>query len=72
MASKASTLAAYPPGLFQFEAFFFGSTHALAPSHHERTTGKSQRLINGASMSYEQLRKVLPLLKDFLSRWKES
>ena len=52
--------------------FFFCSAHAFAPSRHERTTGKSERLTDGASTSYEQLRKVPPLLEDFLSRWKES
>ena len=65
-------LAAYPPGLFQSQAFFSGSAHAFAPSRLERTAGKSERLINGASTSYERLRKVPPLLEDFLSRWKES
>ena len=47
---------------------FFGSAHALAPPcRGVRTAGKSERLTDGASMSYEQLGKVPPLLEDFLS-----
>ena len=64
------TTAAYPPGLFQSEVFFFGSAHAFSPSRLERTTGKSERLTDGASTRYERLRKVPPLLEDFLSPFK--
>ena len=46
---------------------FLGYAHTLAPGRHERTTGKSERLTDGASTSYERLRKVAPLLEDFLS-----
>ena len=53
---------------FSVPGFFFGSAHALAHSRHKRTKGKSERLINGASTSHERLRKVPPLLEDFLSR----
>ena len=60
------------PGQTQHGGFGFPRNKKLAPSRHKRTTGKSGMLINGASTSYEQLRKVPPLLEDILSRWKES
>ena len=52
-------LATYPPGLFQSQAFLVGSAPRISsPCRRVRTTGKSESLTNGASMSYEQLRKV--------------
>ena len=47
--------------------FFVGFTHALAPPcRGVRSTAKSERLTNRAPTSYERLRKVPPLLEDFL------
>ena len=40
------TIGAYPLGLFSPGTFFFGPDHAVAPSRLERTTGKSERLID--------------------------
>ena len=65
-------IGAYPLGLFSPGTFICCSAHAVAPSRLECTTGKSETLINGASTSYERLRKAPPLLEDVLSRSKES
>ena len=64
------TIATYPPGLFSPGTFSFCSAHVFTPSRLERTTMKSETLINRASTSYERLIKA-PLLEDVLSRSKE-
>ena len=54
-----------PIRTFSVPGFFFGLHPISSPCHRVHTTGKFERLV--ASTSYEWLRKVLPLLKDFLS-----
>ena len=65
--AASHSISRVPTGTFSVPGFFFLLHPCISsPCRHVRTTGKFERLINGALTSYEWLRKVPPLL-DFLS-----